>query len=95
MGMTVIPTISWSDEKSYAWCFDGDPVGGVVAVSSVGTQMNRESRRLFLLGYEEMLRRLEPASILFHGDIPHECCGNIVPIPAFQRKLRHIEMAVM
>ena len=39
-GITVIPTISWSDESSFDWCFDGEPVGGAVAVSSVGTQMN-------------------------------------------------------
>ena len=87
-GMTVIPTISWSNERSYAWCFDGDPVGGTVAVSSVGTQMNRESRRLFLAGYEEMLRRLQPEMVLFHGDIPEECRGNILPIRAFQQKHR-------
>mgnify|MGYP000668335336 CR=1 FL=1 len=24
-GMTVIPTISWSDHDSYEWCFDGEP----------------------------------------------------------------------
>ena len=38
-GITVIPTISWSDESSFDWCFDGEPVGGAVAVSSVGTQI--------------------------------------------------------
>lgn len=31
-GLTVYPTISLSDEKSYDWCFDGEPVGGIVAV---------------------------------------------------------------
>ena len=31
-GITVIPTISWSDESSFDWCFDGEPVGGAVAV---------------------------------------------------------------
>ena len=36
----MIPSISWSDEHSFDWCFDGDPVRGTVAVSSVGTQMN-------------------------------------------------------
>lgn len=41
-GITVIPTISWSDEDSYEWCFDGEPIGGVVAVSSVGTQNDPE-----------------------------------------------------
>ena len=32
-GIDVIPTISWSDKESFSWCFDGEPVGGVVAVA--------------------------------------------------------------
>ena len=69
-GMTVIPTICWSDKRSYDFCFDGEPVGGTVAVSSIGTQSERESRRLFADGFEEMLVRLNPKVILFHGEIP-------------------------
>lgn len=37
-GLRVIPTIAWSDKSSHAWCFDGEPHGGVVAVYSVGSQ---------------------------------------------------------
>lgn len=89
-GLTVIPSVSWSDERSLAWCFDGDPVGGVVAVSSVGTQMNSRCRRLFLTGYERMIAQLSPTMVLFHGDVPPECRGNIVKIGAHQAKLRQI-----
>ena len=56
-GITVVPSICWSDEGSFDWCFDGEPVGGVISVSSVGTQKNQKARRLFLLGYQEMLMR--------------------------------------
>lgn len=62
-GITVIPTISWSDESSFEWCFDGEPVGGAVAVSSVGTRLNKRAAELFRLGYDEMLRRLNPLTI--------------------------------
>lgn len=79
---------------SYAWCFDGDPVGGMVAVSSVGTQMDKESKRLFRAGYDRMLERLAPSAILFHGDIPDGCRGNVIPIAAFQRRLRKIKPEV-
>lgn len=79
-GITVYPTISWSDEKSYDWCFDGEPVGGVVAVSSVGTQKNKESKRLFLLGYEEMMKRLNPAWVIFYGKVPEECDWNVIRV---------------
>lgn len=89
-GLTVIPSISWSDEKSLDWCFDGEPVGGAVAISSVDTQMDNESRYLFNLGYTEMMARLKPSTIFFHGNVPTWCYGNIVPIQAHQAKLREL-----
>ena len=79
-GITVYPTISWSDEESYEWCFDGEPTGGVVAVSSVGTQKNEESKRLFLRGYEEMVKRLNPLWVIFYGYVPAECDWNVIRI---------------
>lgn len=85
-GITVYPTISWSDKSSYDWCFDGEPVGGVVAVSSVGTQKNKESKRLFLLGYEEMMKRLDPAWVIFYGIVPEECDWNVIRVnPEYQK----------
>ena len=88
--MTVIPSVSWSDESSFDWCFDGDPVGGAVAISSVGTQMDAESKHLFRLGYEEMMVRLKPTTIFFYGTVPEWCEGNIVPIPSHQQRLRKL-----
>ena len=88
-GITVIPTISWSDKASFDWCFDGEPEGGTVAVSSVGTQLNRDSRKLFLDGYNEMLVRLQPSLIYFYGNVPDECRGNIVRLAAYQEKFRN------
>ena len=35
-GIKVIPNISWSDERSFEWCFDGEPENSIVCVSSVG-----------------------------------------------------------
>ena len=87
-GITVIPTISWADRDSFAWCFDGEPVGGVVAVSSVGTQLNKDSRKLFLDGYNEMLARLQPERIFFYGLVPDQCAGNIIPVAAFQDSIK-------
>ena len=77
LGLTVIPTICWSDHASFDWCFDGEPVSSTVAVSSVGTQNRDASRQLFLDGYSEMLARLRPTRIIFFGDIPAGCGGNI------------------
>lgn len=85
-GIQVIPTISWSTPDSYDWCFDGEPEGGTVAVSSVGCMNSKEKKALFLAGYEEMVRRLQPETIIFYGSVPDECMGNIVRIRAFTDK---------
>ena len=87
-GAKVYPTISWSDKRSYAWCFDGEPVGATVCVSSVGTQYYETTQRLFLSGYDAMLERLQPKTILFYGNVPPECRGNIIPIGYDQLKFR-------
>lgn len=93
-GIRVYPTICWSDESSYEWCFDGEPENACVCVSSVGTQRRPESKRLFQLGYDAMLERLNPKTIIFHGMIPKECRGNIVQIKTFQENLREAVMDV-
>lgn len=87
-GIEVIPTIGWSTPDSFDWCFDGEPVGGTVAVSAIGTQNNDLAKELFLQGYEEMIRRLSPETIIFYGDVPKECRGNILKIEAFQAKFK-------
>jgi len=104
-GITVIPTICWSDERSFDWCFDGEPSRSTVTVSSVGTQLNQEAKRLFLLGFEQMMRRLEPETVLFHGRIPAEISSiiasmygenatKLMPIAAYQERLRKIDTRV-
>lgn len=90
-GITVVPTIGWSDGSSFDWCFDGEPIGGTVAVSSVGTQNSKAAKEMFLAGYDEMMKRLEPETIIFYGNVPEECKGNIIRIRAFQDKFREVK----
>lgn len=90
-GLTVIPTIAWSDTASFEWCFDGEPKGGTVAVSSVGTQRNDHTKELFLNGYREMMKILYPETVIFCGNVPEECEGNIIGIGAFQDKFKKIK----
>lgn len=81
-GLTVYPTISWSTPESYEWCFDGEPVGGIVAVSSVGVYNNDDARKLFLSGYDEMMKRLKPAWVIWYGKVFEPCDWNVIRIPA-------------
>ncbi len=91
LGYKVIPTIAWSDKDSFAWCFDGVPKGGVVAVSSVGTQTSAITKQAFINGWEEMLSKLEPETVIFHGIIPKECNANIIRIKSFQEKFKEVK----
>jgi len=92
MGMTVVPSICWSDHSSYDWCFDGEPQGGTVAVSSVGTQKNPQARDFFLNGYREMLTRLRPSKVIFFGDVRQGCDGNIERHEAFYQSVNSRRM---
>lgn len=92
LGIDVIPTIAWSDKDSYAWCFDGVPKNAVVAVSSVGTQADKETKKLFLQGWEMMLKKLEPDKVIFYGLVPDECKANIIRVKAFQEKFREVKL---
>lgn len=69
MGATVIPTIEWGLPEDYDWCFDGEPEGGIVAVSNVGIMRDRELRTNYMRGYKEMLARLQPKEVLMFGHI--------------------------
>lgn len=93
-GMRVIPTVSWGDESSFAFCFEGIPKGSTVAVSTymVSEHGNRADQKpFFMKGYEELLRRVEPERILcYHEPFP-EMRGNIVPIDYELSSWRHMD----
>lgn len=76
-GITVIPTISWSDARSFEFCFDGVEQGGTVAVGMIGC---KSSRIGFMRGYNEMLERLQPDKIIVFGTPFPEMKGNIVSV---------------
>ena len=63
-GLCVIPTLSWAEEATYTFCFDGIEPGGVVAVSTVGVARSKEARQLWFNGMDEAYpcRGKNPAS---------------------------------
>lgn len=67
-GVRVIPTLNWGGPESFDWCFAGLPKGGVVAVSALGVRAKDEAPA-FRLGFEAMLERLEPASVVSYGKL--------------------------
>lgn len=86
-GIEVIPDVVWGEEKTFEFCFDGIPKFSTVAVSTVGVKndkdWNNKDDNLFMRGYNEMLRRLEPKTILFYGSMIDGMRGNIIRIPSY------------
>lgn len=70
-GIQVIPTIAWSSERSYDFCFAGVEKGGIVAISNVGVMKinDEEVQRLWYQGYIKMLEVLEPSTVICYGDM--------------------------
>lgn len=59
-GLKVIPTVNWSDEKSFDFCFKGIEKGSIVAVSTyMFHEHNNHSdqKDVFMKGYNRMLER--------------------------------------
>lgn len=94
LGIDVIPDVVWGKKESFDFCFDGIPEGGTVAVSTVGVkndkEWNNEKDSLFRDGYNEMLKRLSPSTILFYGDMIDGLEGNIIRIPSYYEERRKI-----
>lgn len=76
-GLTVIPTVTWGKPQSYWYCFDGIEPGSVVALSTLGVKKEKD---FFLMGYQEMLRRLEPEAILCYCAPFPEMEGNLITV---------------
>lgn len=68
LGIKVIPTISWSDEQSFKYCFLGVQKGSTVAIGTVGVLNDEYAKTLFMNGFKEMLKQLEPKEILIYGN---------------------------
>ena len=66
-GLAVIPTLSWAEEETFSFCFDGIEPGGVVAVSTVGLARKKDAWDGWRAGMDEAMRRLNPSVVLCYG----------------------------
>ncbi len=72
-GVNVIPNVTWSLPDSYSYSFAGIPKHSIIAVNCTAIRGYNLSKYLWLKGYEEMLRQLEPRQIIRYGDrMPNE-----------------------
>lgn len=81
MGLICVPTASWSDERSYEFCFDGLPNESTLAISTVGIQGKgkraKEATRLYRQGVKELIDRKHPTRLLIYGSEVDADYGNV------------------
>lgn len=75
LGINVIPTVTWADERTYDICFNHIEPGSVVAISSVGVS---DCTDKFLSGFKEMMERIHPPLILVRGKPIKGMFGNFI-----------------
>ncbi len=73
LGRNVINNVRWGTEETFSYCFDGIPNGSMVAIGCIASNLrDRYNYYLFKLGLEEMIRRINPPTIIIYGSIPQE-----------------------
>lgn len=87
-GINVIPDVSWSDERSFEYCFDGIPQKSVVAVSSAGMCQSNFDKKLLNDGWKKMMDVLQPQKIILYGNKTPEMTGNIIQVKPYQELWR-------
>ncbi|MCR5183936.1 MAG: DUF4417 domain-containing protein [Opitutales bacterium] len=76
-GKTIIPTISWAGLSTIDICTSAIEKGCVIAISTIGCQMSKFD---FLVGYDRVIKTLEPATIICVGKTFKEMTGNIITV---------------
>ena len=66
-GLSVVPTLSWAQPSSYAFCFKGIPKRSTVATSTVGVARDKDAQEAWRDGMREAMKRLEPSRVLLYG----------------------------
>ena len=72
LGYIVIPNVRWTDKKSYEYSFAGIRKNSIVAVSTLGCLKSNKDKELFLPGFEELIKRVEPKCIILYGSFTPE-----------------------
>ena len=92
-GLTVVPTIQYAGPESYDFCFDGLPKHSTVAISSVGCAKDPVATELFVRGFNEMVARIQPKTVLYYGKnilpkMQSKMDFNVVEFSSFTQKFK-------
>lgn len=90
-GIPVIPTVRWSDESSFRYCFNGLPEHSILAVSTHGCIKSREQKAMFRKGLVKMIELLSPTDVIVYGYMPEDVFGGLEGLTRFHRYPNHFE----
>lgn len=68
-GINIIPNISWGDERSYEFCFDGIRKNSIIAIGTYGTAKKKSDRYYLEKAVKEALERIKPSYIVIYGSV--------------------------
>lgn len=74
-GCTIIPTVGWALPDTYDICFSGLEKNSIVIISTLGCHKEKE---IFLQGFNEMKKRIQPPLIIVYGDMIKGMSGNFI-----------------
>lgn len=66
-GLKVIPTVSWAEEATFDFCFDGLPEKAILSISTVGVKNSPEALEIWRAGVTELIKRKQPKLLLVYG----------------------------
>lgn len=71
VGLKIIPSLNWSDERSYEFSCAGIPPGVPVASIQCRTTRSKKGKEFFIKGITEAIRLTQPGTLVIYGGLEH------------------------
>lgn len=94
-GIPVIPTVRWSDESSFDYCFNGLPKNSILAVSTHGCIKSNDQKLMFRKGLIAVIKLLNPTDVVVYGYMPKTVFKELDKLTDFHRYPNHFEINCM
>ena len=66
-GLNVIPTLQYSDPRTFGFCLDTLPKGATIATSTVGVKTDEGAKNVWREGMERALEVVKPKTLILYG----------------------------
>ena len=78
-GISVVNNVRWGTAESWRYCWDGIPENSIVCIGTVGGSPKKLiDRKRFEDGLEELIRVLQPHTIIVYGSANYSCFDSLI-----------------